>query len=476
MSTGLCLLRAVLEGERDLSAISAAGISRDFFEGPERTVYDFAAEHLSRHECLPSLETVRRHTKVTFPDIPREQISYWVEGVLERHHTGLMLAACRKARELISDGKTGEARRIIQGTATQLDQQDQSPASPELVTFADIKAMEPDTTPPLIKGILYERESLLISGSAGQGKSLMVMHLALALAGGSDAFQAYETGRARRVLLIQSEVVFRSFQERLGRMTHDWSGRREKALGNIFSPWFKGSPQLAGALTDQYGNPTPLLAEIKRLIEEAKAEVVIFDPLISYTAAQENDNTAMRAMLDSLTGLSTEYGVSLIITHHHGKSKEHHGYNLARGASAITDWAAAILTLTHRNARGGDAQRHLIKATWTKTRSFSLPEPIHLERVQGGTFNLVDQRADEIGPQDVFEVLRKAGGKMDSRSEFISLIREQTGASRDNARRVLNQAIKDELIVCEQSQEDKRRRIYRLATAHSESTDIENLL
>lgn len=476
MSTGLYLLRAVLENERDLSAISTAGISRDFFDERERTIYEFAAKHLNQHGSLPSLETVQRHTKVAFPAAPPEPLSYWVKATLDRHHSGLMATASNKTRKLLMAGKTEEARRVFQETAELLAQQDGTHASPGLVTFAEIMAMAPDTTPPLIKGVLYEREPLLITGSAGLGKSLMIMHLALALAGGSDALQTYETGRARRVLLIQSEVVFRSFQERLSRMTHDWSGRRVKALGNIFSPWLNGSPQLAGALTDPYGKPTPLLADIKRLIEKTEPEVVIFDPLISYTAAQENDNSAMRAMLDSLTGLSAEYGMSLILTHHHGKSKEHHSYNKARGASAITDWAAAILTLTGSNAKGSDAHRHLIKATWTKTRSFRLPGPILLELVQGSTFNLVDQRADEIGPQDVFEVLRKAGGQLNDRKKLIALIREQTGASRDNARRAFKQAIKDKLIVSEQDQEDKRRNKYRLATDSSESIDIENLL
>lgn len=248
----------------------------------------------------------------------------------------------------------------------------------ELVTFADILRMPQDTTPAIIEGVLNKGEAALITGPAGIGKSTMILDLCMALASAQPFMGEYAIATPHQMLLIQAENTLKTTQERLVRLTQDLPGDKITALQNIYSPWQNNSPQLIGKIADQNGNKTPFLQTVEDLICQAKADVVIFDPLISYHDSPENSNTEMRKALDILTELSIKHALTVILTHHHGKMYQE-GSNMSRGASAIVDWASSILTLTkHKNP-----QYHCVEATWTKTRSFAPPEPLIFELTEG---------------------------------------------------------------------------------------------
>jgi RecA-family ATPase len=77
------------------------------------------------------------------------------------------------------------------------------------------------------------------------------------------------------------------------------------------------------------------LATIKKYIAEAKADVIILDPLICFHSRDENDNTEMHKVLEAIAGL----GCAVIVLHHFGKPSEtRHGSNPARARGASTIW------------------------------------------------------------------------------------------------------------------------------------------
>jgi hypothetical protein len=347
----------------------------------------------------------------------------------------------------------------------------------EVVSFADILAMPEDTTPPIIANVLYQGESLLITGSTGIGKSLMALELCLSLAIDRPFLDQYEIADPQRVLLIQSEIGLRTFRGRLSRMTHDWSGARAEALRDrLFTPRQNESPQLAGAIADRWGQPTPFMHTLRAMIEEIEPSVVFFDPLSTYHGANsENENADMRRRLDSLSALANEYNLTLVLIHHHSKSP-HEGLNKSRGATAITDWASAVLTLTKRNSRREEG-RQLIRAKWTKVRSFASPEPLTLEMVEGATFRIVDARLADVSTEDVVGVIEGAGGSITGRGNLVEAIRQRFEVGRDRAERILSDATRAGLVISERDPENGSRRIFTLPEDESqpEAEGIEDL-
>ncbi len=332
----------------------------------------------------------------------------------------------------------------------------------QLCSFAEVLDMPADTSPPIIDGVLYRGESLLITGPTAVGKSIMTLELALSISTGRQFLNMYQVPEPRRVLLLQSEVGFRSFRERLQNMTHDWSGVRAAALSErLFVPMANGSPTFIGTIADQQGRPGSLMVSLRRMIEEIHPDIVILDPLSSFHgAASENSNADMRNRLDLLSALAREYEITLVVVHHHGKTM-HKGVSQSRGATSITDWASAVLTLTRHRQRG-NARRHFIKASWNKVRSFVPPEPLNLELVEGGTFQQLSPALIEVLPEEIAEIVEQEGGQIVLRGHFIDLITGRLSIGRDRAQSLLTAAVRDGFIISEPDPENRSRRIFHL--------------
>lgn len=367
-----------------------------------------------------------------------------------------------------NEPRLGEQRiRLTVDSVRRTHERNNSPMEPERIefrSFAQILTMPRDETPPIISGILRRGGSLLITGPSAIGKSTMVLELCLCLASGRPFLGEYEIPDPQRVLLLQAEDSFQTFQDRLRHMAHDWTGEREQALHNIITPWHNGNPRISRSLTDLRGEPSNFVTSLKDLIERSEANVLIFDPLISFHNAQENDNVAMRKVLDIISDLADEYDLTVVLTHHHGKGDQE-GYYKSRGATAIIDWARSILTLTKVNPRQGGDRRHLIRATWTKTSEFALPGPLTLEMLQGETFMRVNQTEVDISPEDVATVLRAAENEsIAASSAMIEAIQRTHNVGRDKAYSGLARAVREGLVIRESDPNDGRRRIFRLPT------------
>jgi hypothetical protein len=340
-------------------------------------------------------------------------------------------------------------------------------------SFAELLSMPEDTTPPVLEGLLYPRESLLITGPSAIGKSTMVLQLCIAFASGRLFLGRYATIVPRRVLLIQAENTQRTIRDRLRRMTLDFTGERQRAFENIFTPRQGIEPQLIGSITDGRGNPTPFVDTLRSLIDQVHADIVLFDPLICYHGADENDNTGVRKALDILSRLSNQYNLNVVLTHHHNKqyrgNSDQDGFSRSRGASVITDWASTILTLQKKSPRSGRQNGHYLSAVWTKVRSFRPPDPLYLELLQGATFRVLDQvtrPAQEIDIGRVFVTIPER--RIINGSSMIEAIESTFNISRDRAREVLNSAIKQGIVIKRKDPDDRRRAIFELQNGNDE--------
>jgi hypothetical protein len=328
----------------------------------------------------------------------------------------------------------------------------------EIYSFADIRKLPRDRSDPVINGILYPKQSLMITGPTGIGKSTVELDLALALGCGGSFLNTYEISQSHKVLLLQSENDFRTFQDRLFSMTHDWTGNREEALKSIFTPYVNGTPQIAGAICDRNGMPAEFVKTLEWLIEQTEADIVMFDPLISFHAGDENDNTIMRKTLDTITGLSNKHSFTTVVCHHHGKTRQNGVYN-ARGASAISDWSSVVLTLSWKK---GKEEGHFISAEWDKVRSFKPPKSLILELCEGSSFEIVDTEKIQATPREIGEIVEKEGGQWLGWDSLVKTVQDSFKIGRKKAEDAVSKAVESGYIIQDKNPENQRQRIYTL--------------
>lgn len=296
----------------------------------------------------------------------------------------------------------------------------------ELVTLGEILRMEIDFPPPVIDGFLDDKDTGLITGPTGIGKSLITDAVSFSVSAGKRLFDQFDIPTARNVLQIQSENTLKARKQRLAayldayKGTHEYEDYRQ-ALDRIVTTMVGMDCRLSGNLMDQV-----FLDQLKEMIEEAEAGLLILDPLISFHTQDENSNVDMRTVLDQLTELTSLTGVAVLVIHHHGKG-DYQGADQARGATAIKDWARGILTLNKQPHES----RLLIKVEHTKHGNFPKAKSFLLE-VDGP--RVVEVEPDVVCPPSrVKEVLEGLGGRASSKNEFTTALMEECQIARRTA-------------------------------------------
>jgi len=341
-----------------------------------------------------------------------------------------------EARQIISgDEKLGAF--MVGGSAplreTRGNSESETGPEIEMVTMLDIREMKIEFPPPLIDGLLEASDSLLLTGSSGLGKSLMVLAIALAVAIGRTLFNQFAIPHARRVLLLQSENSLKATRNRITALLEAYEsspdyGVYKKGLDKIFTTMVGDDCRISGNLMD----PT-FLNTLTDIIDSVKPGLLILDPLISFHSGSENDNVEMRSLLDTLTKVASERHVAVLVVHHHGKG-DHREANQSRGATAITDWARGILTLNRRKHE----HKTLIKVNHTKAGNFASAKPFLLE-VDGPKVMAVEQ--DIICPPSrVAEILADLGGEVNSMNKLVNEIVDICEVSRKTAQDAIEKA------------------------------------
>lgn len=92
--------------------------------------------------------------------------------------------------------------------------------------------------------------------------------------------------------------------------------------------------------------PTAAMTALRALIAERSPAMLIADPLAELHTAEENDNTALRAIVAEFRALAQEFNIAVILVHHTRKGAVIPGDpDSARGASAIIGAGRIVLTL-----------------------------------------------------------------------------------------------------------------------------------
>lgn len=295
-----------------------------------------------------------------------------------------------------------------------------------LISLEELLAMKFPKQSELIDGGIWPTGTgLMIAGESGAGKSLLLNQLVMSLAMGWD-FIGLKVPTARRVLIFQAENTLQQEQERYRFQI--------KGLEITTTPpnicYFPMEGRLE--LANSHSRKTMVDA-----IKAHQADAFLIDPLISFHAANENDNAAMRRVLDFITEIMRKTGAGAGVLHHFGKPTEKGTVeHRARGASAIKDWCDSMLALTVKKAQ--DGYRHEI--TFVKVRNGRQPKPINLERDE----NLVFQVFNEVlafPPERVAAIIKAKGGRVNGQAGLVEAIQEIAGCGEKAARTYIKAAL-----------------------------------
>ena len=300
--------------------------------------------------------------------------------------------------------------------------------------------------PIIAKGIFPHNSEIIISGETGVGKSLFRQELALHLVMAWD-WLGFEVPREKNVCIFQFENSEPIEQFRLRKMC-EGLGIGELPKGSLTYVNRKNRLNLT-----QQDDRLRLL----ELVRESEAEVIFYDCLSNLHAANENDNVAMRAVLDSLTEINAILGTACVVIHHFGKPGEGRtdARYRTRGASSIMDWAvtAASFTVVPH------ADKVFRKLTFHKVRDGATPKPLLLERDEDFLLSVTDE--DSLCPSNkVREILQDLGGHVDSQKPFVEAIRAEVGCNDKSARKYIKQAVEMQVIRTQDRGNGRRKSYY----------------
>lgn len=316
------------------------------------------------------------------------------------------------------------------------------------ITIDTLLDTEYELSPAIIsRGVLHDKENLLLAGEGGVGKSMLRLELAIHLAMGWSWLDYFDIPKPKRVLICQYENSERTEKIRLQLMM--------KGMEIIRMP--KGCIQWVKRIRENRPDVT-LKSGVERMHEivaESNPDVVIYDCLTNLHSAPENDNVRMRNVMDVFSDINNAYDCATVMIHHFGKPYDGVGTKYrVRGASAITDWADCVLTYSHKPHRS----RTLRLLENTKMRNAKELQTLLLER-NGNFLTRIVEDDTIVTPEQVGRVLETLGGEVPKQKHLIDAICVEADCSEKTARIYIKEALERKKII---SFKEGRSRGYRM--------------
>ncbi len=239
----------------------------------------------------------------------------------------------------------------------------------ELVDSSDLSRLAGAPKAKIIDPFLSAGSKNILAGWQGSYKSTLMLNMAVCIRNGLPLFGRFDCAQGR-VLYIDRENNPELTNLRVEKIARGIRGAH-------------------GGIAFQFPNEKPDLADRRvreayiRTIDEGKFDLVIFDSFLCFfNLRNENDNTEVRGVLESVSEIPARTGAAILFIDHAGKAspeKAKAGIRVTpRGASAKGDWADTVMTIEERE----DEARKLRLLRFSKTR-YNLPMPAML--LEAGT-------------------------------------------------------------------------------------------
>jgi hypothetical protein len=202
------------------------------------------------------------------------------------------------------------------------------------------------TRPWIARGYLMRGAVTVLSGPGSAGKSSLVCAWAAALTLGRD-YHAMRLTAPARVIVYNVEDDASEQQRRMSAALRQFDATPYSADGNLI---IVGPNRVGTLLTMNRDGSllvnTPVMDELDEMVAEFRPDVIFLDPFVELHDAEENDNTAVRAVMARLRSIATLNKCSVCVLHHSRKGVATPGDpDSLRGASAIVGAARVALTI-----------------------------------------------------------------------------------------------------------------------------------
>lgn len=196
-------------------------------------------------------------------------------------------------------------------------------------------------------GYLIRGAVTVLSGPGSAGKSSIAVAWSIALALARPWHRFKPTG-AMRVFNYNTEDDGTEQRRRMSAALRQFDAFPADLAGQVVRIGPNGTGTLlrrdpiSGRLAF-----TAAMRALETLISEQRPDVLILDPLVELHDAEENDNTALRAIMAKFRSLAIEYKLALVLIHHarKGSGSAAGDPDSLRGASSIVGAARVVLTV-----------------------------------------------------------------------------------------------------------------------------------
>lgn len=199
--------------------------------------------------------------------------------------------------------------------------------------------------PWAVPAYLMRGSVTVLSGQGAGGKSSLVVAWTLAMARGKAIGDFVPP---RPMLAVNYNVEDDQDEQR---RRYSAAMLAQEATGDVVRRVIRCGPHDIGTLfeRDDKGRlvGTAALQRLAKLVSESGADVLICDPLAELHTEEENDNTAMRAVVAAFRSMAKRLDIAIMLLHHDRKGTNAPGdMDRMRGASAITGAVRVMMTLT----------------------------------------------------------------------------------------------------------------------------------
>lgn len=170
-------------------------------------------------------------------------------------------------------------------------------------TAQELLTLELKGGTPLIEGLLWEQDTVVLVGKEKSGKSIFGLQLACALTSAHPFLGQFEVPKSVPVAMIQAEGKLYNTKSNLERMTRVIPCDQTKLC-------FFYYPSIA------LDHPADVEYLIQQIDSWQRPEVIILDPLYMAMAGDLIDNQDARRMVANLRELAERYQATFIIIHH----------------------------------------------------------------------------------------------------------------------------------------------------------------
>ncbi len=327
------------------------------------------------------------------------------------------------------------------------------------LTGSDILNLDLPPVHDLIERMIGQEETTIISGPAGIGKSVLTMNVALSLGSPSiSKLWGLDIRDEVKTLFFQSENGTRATRNRLQLLNNDRF--LSNGIKNILFPSF-GTDDIR-ASKGYFSDPVFIDLMIHH-IEMSGAQLLVIDPLISFSGVDENDNTEMRRSLDNLNEVIIKTKCSILLIHHVGKIYSANRTSFSgRGATSIGDYADNNYLFERKFQQGVG---NILKLSNQKTRNAGQVDDMELIMDNNLVLHRLQQNTNSkaISKHNiVVQALTELSGRVMKQKDLIDKIADISGKSMSVSRTMLLDAVEEGYVLTGDEDGLHQNKIFRL--------------